>query len=138
MAETYELPATLEFARWLGAFLAAIGLSRFTARSAWREIGESLQTSRAISFAVGVLVFVVGAAVAIGHEYWVSPLSAAVTIVGNGLALFGLALIVRPSLMLRLSGTLCRAGDARLVAFFIFAIGVGFIVAATLAPTYGF
>lgn len=96
-------PLTLELLVAIGLYSLAAGIGGFLAPDRWRGMIEEFARP-GFSFLAGFVVFVIGAAIVMTHNYWTDPLAVIVSLCGWAAAIEGLLLLAFPAPLLRLAG----------------------------------
>jgi hypothetical protein len=122
---------TLSLAKALGLYMIAAGLSGLTAPGRWQDIIDGLRSSPALTYAVGVLVLALGAAIVLAHDVWSDPLAVVVSLIGWAALIEGFVLIAFPEPLLAWGASLVRPGATRPWA-------IGAIVFGTILLLAGF
>lgn len=94
----------------IGLYALAAGIGMLTAPDRFRQMIENAEHSPALNFAIGILVFSVGTAIALVHPLGEGWLSILVTITGWGMAIEGLIFLAAPQLIWSIARPMARLG----------------------------
>ena len=83
----------------IGLYSLAAGIGMLTAPDRFRQMIANAENSPALNFAIGILVFSIGTAIALVHPLGEGWLSILVTITGWGMAIEGLIFLAAPQLI---------------------------------------
>ncbi|QLC22795.1 DUF2065 domain-containing protein [Parasphingopyxis sp. CP4] len=94
----------------IGLYAAAAGLGMLTAPDRFRQMIANAENSPALNFAIGILVFSVGTAIALTHPMGEGWLSILVTITGWGMAIEGLLFLAAPQIIWSIARPMASLG----------------------------
>lgn len=94
----------------IGLYALAAGIGMLTAPDRFRQMIENAEDAPALNFAIGILVFSVGTAIALVHPLGEGWLSILVTITGWGMAIEGLIFLAAPQLIWSIARPMARLG----------------------------
>lgn len=77
------------FAQLIGAFSIVMGLSMLARRKMLMSIFYELSQNRALSYILGVLIFLIGLLLVLNHNIWQGLLQTIITLLGWGVFLEG-------------------------------------------------
>lgn len=97
----------------IGGYALAAGIGFFTHPGKTKALFDGLKQNTALSYVTGVLIYAVGALILIAHWQWGGPLEIAVTLIGIGAVIEGLAFLVGPGAFLALFRGLWENSPAR-------------------------
>ena len=94
----------------IGLYAVAAGLGMLTAPDRFRQMIDNAENSPALNFAIGILVFSVGTAIALTHPMGEGWLSILVTITGWGMAIEGLVFLAAPQIIWSIARPMAALG----------------------------
>lgn len=100
----------------VGGYALAAGIGFFTHPGKTRALFNGLKDNAALTYLTGVLVYAIGALILLAHWRWGSPLEIAVTLIGIGAVVEGLAFLVGPGAFLALFRGMWENSPARVWA----------------------
>ena len=84
------------FAKFMGPFIVVIGAGLLLNRKAFQEIMEGFTKDKALIFISGLMTFIIGLAMVIFHNMWITDWRLIITVFGWLTLIKGVILIVFP------------------------------------------
>ena len=91
------------FAKFMGPFIVVIGAGLLLNRKAFQEIMEGFTKEKALIFISGLMTFIIGLAMVIFHNMWITDWRLIITVFGWLTLIKGLILIVFPDRVIRMT-----------------------------------
>ena len=83
------METSIFLAKLMGLFSIVMGLSMFARRKMLMSIFHEISTNRALSYILGVLIFIIGLLIVLSHNVWGRGFPIVITIIGWGVLLEG-------------------------------------------------
>jgi hypothetical protein len=91
------------FAKFMGPFIVVIGAGLLLNRKAFQEIMEGFTEDKALIFISGLMTFIIGLAMVIFHNMWITDWRLIITVFGWLTLIKGVILIVFPDRVIRMT-----------------------------------
>ena len=90
-------PLTRYLSRLLGVFLLVMAVSEWTQPGLLTVVAPAMLDQPALSWVSGMMTFVAGLAIVLGHNVWSDPAAAVVSLLGWMMTIKGAALLLVPA-----------------------------------------